>query len=718
MSAELRISVVIACFRQARELELTLASFAEQSLDPRAYELLVMDDHSPTLDAREVVRRLRRNRPDVQVHYFSSWRADGGHYGASAVVKNAGVRLARGEFVFFNNSEIVQAGESLRYILETMDASARPLCLRGVVLDRPYEDLVGLTPAGREALHDETDRARERVATADHAGLAAVRRSLLLQVGGIDERFDYWGKEDLDLAARLKRAGVEYRYDEALKSFHLSHPKNHLKEGDYRRMQALLEENDRAQVVEANPGRPWGVLGHPPAHRMDASVAVEVGDGPFEPLAQVLEEATYGEGAERRQPILVCDEARRSELESWLRARWPHVPVVAYDRQDTATLMRRVLRHARADRLAWLPQGAPFSALPAPREGADIAAWVALVDAPEKTARPHPSPNCGFIAQCEALDAEADWGLPSTWVMRAFNEALGAGGRRLAWVAAPVCRPSPPAPREGPPVITARSSVLVVVPHYRCEPWLAACLHSMAVQTRPPDAVAVLHDGPEPPPLDIVRAFPSVSLYRSGERVGPYALVQSLVDHTRFDAVLLQDSDDWSSRDRLALLLAEAERTGAELIGSQEIRVDEVAGRVHATCYPLDANRALAIAPGHPLLHPTSMISTRLLSRLGGFATGLRFGADTEMLLRAGFAARIVNLDVAAYFRRHRQRSLTTDPETGLESPARLALQADVKARARRNQALREAGQEPDLSPLIRAPDVFLTHVAGPPLFT
>jgi hypothetical protein len=288
-----------------------------------------------------------------------------------------------------------------------------------------------------------------------------------------------------------------------------------------------------------------------------------------------------------------------------------------------------------------------------------------------------------------------------------------------SWAAVPVCHTGGrrPAAAEGALLVTSRSSVLVAIPHYRCEPWLAACLRTVVEQTRAPDAIAVLHDGPEPPPVHILEHFPSVSLYRSEERVGPYALIQSLIDCTRFDAVMFQDADDWSSRERLALLLAEAERTGAELVGSQEIRVDEIAGRAYAVCYPYDVSHALSLAPGHPLLHPTSLISTRLLARLGGFATGLRFGADTEMLLRAGFSARIVNIPEGAYFRRHRQNSLTTASDTGLDSLVRKSLLSEVKARARQNQLLHAQGQQPDLRPLVRREAVPLVHVAGPALF-
>lgn len=71
------------------------------------------------------------------------------------------------------------------------------------------------------------------------------------------------------------------------------------------------------------------------------------------------------------------------------------------------------------------------------------------------------------------------------------------------------------------------------------------------------------------------------------------------------------------------------------MVGCQEIRGDEINGRCHAVCYPLDVTGTATKAIGHALLHPTSLLSTRLLKRLGGFATGLRFSADSDFFLRA-----------------------------------------------------------------------------------
>lgn len=42
-------------------------------------------------------------------------------------------------------------------------------------------------------------------------GCSAIRRDLFLELGGLDERFDGWGYEDLEFNARADRAGVSRR---------------------------------------------------------------------------------------------------------------------------------------------------------------------------------------------------------------------------------------------------------------------------------------------------------------------------------------------------------------------------------------------------------------------------------------------------------------------------------------------------------------------------
>jgi glycosyltransferase involved in cell wall biosynthesis len=265
--------------------------------------------------------------------------------------------------------------------------------------------------------------------------------------------------------------------------------------------------------------------------------------------------------------------------------------------------------------------------------------------------------------------------------------------------------------------LSLQSTVLGIVPHFKCEPWLDDCLDSLIQQTRPLDGIVVIDDGSDDPPVDIVSRFPTVTLLASPENAGPYRLSQEVIASTRYDAYCFQDADDWSLPNRLELLLREAERTGAELVGCQGFRLIGVEGEAVPMTYPLDVNAALEANPRyHAIMHPSSVVSRDLVQRIGGYASGMKFAGDTEFEHRATYATRIVNVPQFAYVIRNRENSLTSSPSTGLRSPDRRALKDLEFERADGNAARVKAGEPPDLRPLVTAPPLPLRHLAGPKL--
>ncbi|MFW5905114.1 MAG: glycosyltransferase family 2 protein [bacterium] len=272
-------------------------------------------------------------------------------------------------------------------------------------------------------------------------------------------------------------------------------------------------------------------------------------------------------------------------------------------------------------------------------------------------------------------------------------------------------------PRPRTAWIGPDSRVLALIPHYRCEEWLPDALDALLKQSVPLDGIVVIDDASEVPPRHIVARFPQVTLLQSTRNAGPYALIQAVIRATDYDAYLFNDADDWSDRRRLELLLEGAWEHGAEVVGSQEVRVDCREGEVHLATYPWDVNAALEEEPtSFPLLHPTSLVGRDLVMRLGGFATGMRFSGDAEFLRRATHAARVVNVPHFLYFRRKRSGALTTAPATGLESPIRRRVQATLWRRARENARRVAREESPDLRPLSVAPPVELRYLAGPRL--
>ena len=261
------------------------------------------------------------------------------------------------------------------------------------------------------------------------------------------------------------------------------------------------------------------------------------------------------------------------------------------------------------------------------------------------------------------------------------------------------------------------STVLALIPHYKCEEWLDDCLSSLAAQTRRLDGIVVIDDASETPPIELVSRYPEVTLLHAAENVGPYRLVQQVIDETNYDAYLFQDADDWSAPDRLEKLLEGAAATGAELIGSQEIRIFCDEPEAVPIQWPLDGNAPFEDVPtAFTCLHPTSLVSRDLVQAVGGFSSGLRFGGDAEFLRRAHWIATVANVPHYGYLRRIRQNSLTTAPATAIGTPVRKELMEETFARARTNHERVAQGLEPDLSPLHTRGPVELRRLCGPPL--
>ena len=442
------------------------------------------------------------------------------------------------------------------------------------------------------------------------------------------------------------------------------------------------------------------------------TVIVEAGPS-MDLLARKLALATIGLAAGRHRIAIACDRGQEQWLAERLPDRFRGTAIAAIEAWPEDLPID-------TPRVAFLPADAEFSPpgwLDVPPEGMIIRPWVRPIVPLEHGAMGYAKPATAWAAPVGILrevlrarlrDLRLDavvaclerQGVPLSFrSTQAFAEGTG----------------TPPAV-AGPPRLHRGSRVLAIVPHFRCEAWLGPCLRSLKAQTLAPQSIVVVDDASPTPPRDIVAAFPGVTLLCSRENVGPFRLVQTVIEKTRFDAYMFQDADDWSASDRLALLLDGAERTGAELIGCQELRFDLPDG-VSAHCYVPNASRSLGAVQRYSILHPTSLVSRDLVTRVGGFATGLKFGGDLEFQLRAHHRGHVVNIERYGYFRRQREGSLWTSPDTGRHSAVRQTQVNQIVERARANARAVAHGQTPDLRPFRHAGPIALEHLLGPALF-
>ncbi|MEP7362522.1 MAG: glycosyltransferase family 2 protein [Acidobacteriota bacterium] len=324
---------------------------------------------------------------------------------------------------------------------------------------------------------------------------------------------------------------------------------------------------------------------------------------------------------------------------------------------------------------------------------------------------------CGWIAPTDAalllFNAAAQ---PSEWGLTRLLALVESQSRWWRFNSSPIRIEDDPPRSEQSPILTAKSRVLAVVSHFACEQWLAQCLHSLTNQTRPPENILVVDDSSAEPPIEIVRAFPEVTLLATPVNIGPENILQNVIRTLDYDAFLVQDSDDWSSANRLHALLHEAERTAAAVVGTQELRLPDGWREVLLRMHPLDANRAIAGRIGHYVCHGTSLISRAAAKSVGGFDTNLQLTADTDFILRLSHFSRIVNLPAAHYYRRMRPGSRTTSAQTGQGSPLRDQERELIFDRARR--LFQSTGPEAasKFMPVAQTTPIQFRHILGPKL--
>ena len=220
-----------------------------------------------------------------------------------------------------------------------------------------------------------------------------------------------------------------------------------------------------------------------------------------------------------------------------------------------------------------------------------------------------------------------------------------------------------------------KAAVEVIVPHLGNDTHLRVCIESLERQTLDCGVTVCFDQLASAAILDFLRNRYRVKSYSINPAPGgPYVIRQHFAMRSEAEFVAFQDSDDYSLPDRLKLMVAHSQDHAADIVGCHELRLDEIEQKIFAIRFPLDVNASLQDSARHAQFFPTTVVRSSTFRRLGGFSTSRSFGSDTEYLLRSHFSAKILNMDEFLYIRRKREGSLTTAPETSLDSPVRKAL--------------------------------------------
>lgn len=200
------VTVVIPTHQRREALRTVLQSLARQSVDPGEYEVVVSVDASTDgtiemIDGLDVPYDLRRVSP----------RARG-----RAAACNAALAAARGEVTIVLDDDMRVVPEFVARHRSHHPPGSR-LCVLGAV---PVELEERSTHAARY-VKAKFDLHLSRLSDPEHLALprsfytgnASLRTEVMREVGGFDESFGIYGNEDVELALRLRKTGVELAYD-------------------------------------------------------------------------------------------------------------------------------------------------------------------------------------------------------------------------------------------------------------------------------------------------------------------------------------------------------------------------------------------------------------------------------------------------------------------------------------------------------------------------
>jgi len=215
------LSVVIPTRNRREALIRTLRSLERQRRPAGDLEVVVADNGSGDGSA-EAVRELAASS-SLAVRLVEEPRP------GPAAARNRGVEEASGELVLFLGDDTEAAGDDLvaRHVELHGRASDPKFAVLGLVTwsgrqpVSPFMDW--LERGGYQFAYGSLENGRVSAGDAFWTAHVSLSRELFEQAGGFDERFPFAAVEDVELGARLERAGMALEYHPELLVLH-THP--------------------------------------------------------------------------------------------------------------------------------------------------------------------------------------------------------------------------------------------------------------------------------------------------------------------------------------------------------------------------------------------------------------------------------------------------------------------------------------------------------------
>ncbi|MEE2645282.1 MAG: glycosyltransferase [Myxococcota bacterium] len=201
--------------RSGDRLENCLASLRwQEGVEARSVEIVISDfgsdeTHQPSIDALAT----RYEAKVVRVNEAGLWNR--------SRALNIGIQGASGALLFCTDVDMIFAPNFIASILAAQEAAEG----EAMVLCR-CNDLPEEVPLQRW-VHQDYPQLEAQSARRDTSGTGACQaapREFFFQARGYDEKFVYWGAEDVDMTSRAERYGLTLTWLEGTTMLHQWHP--------------------------------------------------------------------------------------------------------------------------------------------------------------------------------------------------------------------------------------------------------------------------------------------------------------------------------------------------------------------------------------------------------------------------------------------------------------------------------------------------------------
>lgn len=227
-------------------------------------------------------------------------------------------------------------------------------------------------------------------------------------------------------------------------------------------------------------------------------------------------------------------------------------------------------------------------------------------------------------------------------------------------------------------VTSANETILVSMPYWRCWETVRKAVSSVLGQSYRNLKLVVVNDGDHycAPPWKHLETITDPRLIRFDlpENRGRYFADAVTLAANPYPFYAIHDADDWSAPKWLANL--------HRMLISSNLVAAFCVNRIHARGGFTYLERVRPIAPNEPLryrMHHAGLYRTEAFREVGGPHPGYRIGYDTMAPNLLAMVGRVGLARQPLYHRLLRENSLTSHPDTGIRTPARLKVRQELE---------------------------------------